>query len=249
MLFVPILNVLILNCIALNQVYAQLDKDYIEHVIYSQRLLFRTNLYLNKVNLNNDRKSNEYAKIFPEYGEYYWIGLNKIDTIKINGFVTYEYIVFERCYSKSDSIANAIQKSDPELHFSDGVFKECQCCNLTGNPFKDRIIGVGDDCINTKGIILVDTSNCVKTPLVYFLSGNCVFIDNIEKKYFNFNELNEDNINLILTLKLWNSNIYKSGSRIKRIEKLRKRKYRIFFNDTDGTRILKIKRSFLFVLK
>lgn len=244
-----IIRLIILNCIVLNTVYAQLNEEYIKHVIYSQRLMFRGHFFLKNMDVKNENLRNEYVKIYPEYGEYYWISLHKIDTIKLEGFLTYEYRISERCYSQSDSTANEIQKSDPELHFSDGIFKKCQCCNLTGNVFKDRVIGLENDCINTKGIILVDTLYSVKTPLVYFVSGNCVFIDEIEKTYFKNNDYNVQNISTLLKLKYWNSDIYKVGSKIENIEKLRKRKYRIYFYSSSGPSTLRIKRSFSLVLK
>lgn len=219
----------------------------IKHIVYSNRLLFRSSDYIKNAKLDSESKSNFYQKIFPRYGEYFNINLVKLDSMKIGNYEMYEYSIFERCYSSGDSNANAIMKSDPELHFADGQFKPCHCCNVTGDGFSESIPGLSD-CTNTKGIIAVHYPYSTNAPIVYFVSGNCVILDPFEKILYANQLLNERNLALLFQLKFWNSDTRKLGSRMSKFTQLRKNKYRIFFNDTEQCVIVKLKRDKTFQL-
>jgi hypothetical protein len=227
--------------------FTQTNTEFIKHVVYSQRMLYRTSVFLDEFSSNNEILNRNYFKLFPEYGEFYWVTLNKIDSINIPKHLVYEYIISSRCHSKNDSITNQILKSNPELHFVDGKYVPCKCCNLTGDNFKERIIGINNDCINNKGIIIVDTSDYYY-PNVYFISGECVFKDKFEKYYFEKTELNEQDITSLLKLKLWETSIHKKGTKLVKIEKIRNNKYRLFLHETKNTWKLKIKRNKSFKL-
>lgn len=222
--------------------YTQNVEDKIKHIVHSNRLLYRSSDYLKNAKVHLEFRSNFYQKIYPRYGEYFQIYLVKLDSMKIGAFDMYEYSILERCYSSRDSSTNSFLKSDTKLHFMDGDFKLCRCCNTTGDGFSESIPGLSD-CKNTKGIISVHYPYNTNDPVVYFISGNCVILDQFEKLLFANQLINDKSLESFFQLKFWNSDIRKQGSRMSKLIRIRKNKFRILLKDSEKSLIIRLKRD------
>lgn len=215
---------LVLFGMGMNNVLSQGNNETIRHIIYSNRLLKRSSIYLDKYDGFQANHSVIISKLYPNYGEYYWIDINLIDSIVLTGYEIYEYKIREKCHSRNDHYLNQFNASDLELNFSDSVFRECSCCMASGNAYDDHIPKI-DDCEQTAGIIAVDYPNNSNTPRVYFLSGKCVFLDQFETVFFEKNEPTKENIETILTLKFWNTTIYQSESNFLYLKRKSKKRF------------------------
>lgn len=228
--------------------YSQSNEEKIKHIIYSNRLLKRSSMYLNLFNEMKGEQSGIFPNLYPKYGEYYWIDLIRLDTITLNGFDVYEYRVREKCNSELDEEWNKLHYDNPDLYFVDGVYKPCICCSSTGNAFEDHIPYL-EGCGRTSGIIVVDYPNNEYSPRVYFLSGKCMYVEAFEVTFFKTHELNFENIKKILQLKFWESNSYKSGTRLLKIVPLRRNKFRIYLKESQQKIIMKVRRNNFFKIK